>query len=171
MLTSATQRCRCGKGCMPGSRPDQAGMTEVWFMVKLQDLSLLLLLLLLFWTSQPSCMHPLLSDSLNSTSFIHPFLLWCQLCGTQVSACLPACNPARLKLCCCLVNSGPFLALTTCRILYAVLQLSITAVSDEAETQVCYPIKPAVSLASSGPWSKEVAAALTQLPLSTQDPR
>lgn len=76
----------------------------------------------------------------------------------------PGYNQVCLKLYWCLVDSVPFLALTVCRILYAVLQLSTTEVSDEAETQVCHPTKSAAPLASAGPWSKQAAAALAQLP-------
>ena len=82
----------------------------------------------------------------------------------------PGYNPVCRKLYCCLVNSRPFLALTVCRILYAVLQLSTTEVSDDAETQACHPTKPAVRLASTGPWSKQAAAALARLPPPAQDP-
>lgn len=89
---------------------------------------------------------------------------------TWVTSFFPRYNQTCLKLYWCLVDSGPFLVLTTCRILYVVLQLSATEVSDEAEKQVCHPTKPAVPLVSTGPWRKQAAAAPAQLPPPSQDP-
>lgn len=132
---------------MPGSRPD---VPEVWFMVKQQDFFSLhfvpavpvacsrcfQMILIAHLSSVPSCY--VVSSGGN---------------GLLLASFFPGYKRVCLKPYWYLVDSGPFLALTVHRILYAALQLNATEVSDEAEPQL-YPAKSAPA----------------QLPWPTQEP-